>query len=494
MYDVVYEELNLDAVDAETQKYVKRLAKTITKLKISEDKRKRIEYIWQQERASAMKSAIPNPLGVFSAIKSLSLADLALSGLYIIADSVTGYQYAINSANLNYVKQGWEIDDTELIDIDALNGDLWDYKNNMRRENNIPADLILNKDLIEDFVKNENIDENGNGGNSEYYKKCLNAVREYEKNSARIFKKDIDFARVIPLAIACAEKVESTGTYIETLKHYVDILEKNIKTRNWDLQYFLSQCYVKLNLLTNSNEYLDKAYSLVKANTSNLVEEQKMMNDEYFGEFKEEEIPKTATKEEKKEIKQRNKDRKEAREYELPPVLDNLALNCQLLFELADKKKITNSEKTIIDSILHNHDEFLFPLDPLDDLYWYNMPEGYEKPDYSDSIVNYGDFFEIPVKLIGDKSDIIVTYSDGGTQKTYDLWNCTVDRKKGIATVFMKIYDTEKDKIKNIDYKITKDTKMNINIQPVIGSNCEAIVADYYNDKGLVFDDWVRVK
>ncbi|MBP3201769.1 MAG: hypothetical protein J6M39_09000 [Lachnospiraceae bacterium] len=530
-YDIVYEDLNLEAVDTETQKYVKRLANTITKLKISDEKRKRIKYMWEQERAAAIRSAIPNPIGLFSAIRSANLADIALSGVYMIGDSITGYKYAINTANMNYLKQGWDISDDELIDIDALNSDLWDYKNNMRRNKEIPNDLILNKSLIEDFVKNqnldnvdrritffetnakdytgyptywlvlancyymkatENIDDNGNGANKDYYKKCFDAVKKYENNTARIFRKDTEFADIIPLAIASAEQVQGSNEYKNTLVHYSDLLEKNIRNDNHELQYFLSQMYVKLYELTKSREWLDKAYKRVYANTSNLVREQNNANEEYFNEYKDIPTPDTATKEEKNEIKQMNKENKEARKYELPPVNQHLLLNCQLLFELANEKRITDEEKRTIDSILHDKTNWLFYTEPLDNLFWYFPPSEYKVPDYSYSIICEGDKFKMDSLLVCDSTDIKMEYSDEKGTKVYDHWEYEVDRKENVVTIIPKILDEEKMELKKIDYKINKNTKAKITVYPIVSDNCEPVTAKFKNNKGWVLNHWDR--
>lgn len=530
-YDIVYEELNLEAVDAETQKYVKRLANTITKLKITDEKRKRIKYLWEQYRASAIRSAIPNPIGLFSAVRSANLADIALSGLYMIGDSITGYKFAIDNANMEYLKQGWEISDDELIDIDALNSDLWDYKNNMRRNKEIPNDLILNKGLIEEFVKNqsfdnidrritffelnskdytgyptywlvlancyyqkaiENLDENGNGGNKEYYKKCLDAVKKYESNTARIFRKDTEFADIIPLVIASAEQVQGSSEYKNSLIHYSDVLEKNIRNDNSELQYFLAQMYDKLYDLTKSREWLDKAYSRVYANTSNLVREQNNANQEYLREYKDTPIPDTATKEEKKEIKEMNKENKEARKYELPPVNQHLLLNCQLLFELANEKKITDAEKRTIDSILHDKTDWLFYNEPLDNLFWYFYPPEYKEPDYSLKIECEGDKFIIDSSLLWDGSFIDVKYSDDSIIRHYYDVDYEVDRKKNIITVIPRMIDEETNKKIKIDYKINKNSKVKITINTVDSENCPPIVATFKNDKGLVLNHWSR--
>lgn len=537
VYDILYDGMHLDAVDKKTQDYIKKLANTIFRLKMSETKRDRIEYLWKQERAGAIKSAIPNPLGLLSSVRSWNLLSLITSGAYMIVDSVVGYNYAVSNANLEYLKNGWEIDDAELTDIDALNGYLWDYKNDMRRDNNIPSDLILNKDKIKEYAEWENqenvdrrirffeenietykgyptiwlvlaksyyekavedMDEEGKGAKREYFVKCINAVDKYEKNQARIFVKDYDFAKIIPLAIASAEQVKSGSDYIEYVSKHLELLEKNIKNKDWDLQYLIGQTYLDLYSKTNQQNYLDLAYKKVYNNVTYLVPEQNKLNKEYLSDYVEVKARDGASKEEEKEIKEYNKKRKEEREYELPPILEPLELNCQLLFALAEKKKISESEKKTIDSILHNDNDYLFLLSPLDDLYWYNLSEEYKNIDYANDIQNVTKgWFDISINDISEESIVKATYTDtvSGNSKTYVYWYPIVDRKKNIATIYINKYNEEKDKLEDIDFKVDKNTKLHIEIDPIPDGRCKKIVADFQNDGAFgIFNGFERIK
>ena len=157
-YNALYNSMHLEAIDNKTQGYTKNLADIIFSLKMSKIKRERIEFILEQEKASAMKQAIPNPVALLSSTQAKSKYKLLASIAYMVIDSIAGYNAAISNANMDYLKSGWEIDDNELADINTLNGLLWDYKNEMRREYNIPSDLILNEEKIIDFVKNKNYD------------------------------------------------------------------------------------------------------------------------------------------------------------------------------------------------------------------------------------------------------------------------------------------------------------------------------------------------
>ena len=533
LLDSIYNNLgngmHLDAVDTKTQDYISDLANSVFELKMLDIKKSRIEYLYEQERAGAIKSAIPNPIGLLSAVRSVDILSLVISGAYMTIDSVAGYEQAIQQADAEYLKNGWDIEDAELNVMNDINSELWDYKNNMRRDYNIPSDLILDKDKIKDFVKFEhsdnvdsqivffennietykgypmiwlvlarcyykkamkNMDENGNGI-LEYLIKCIEAVKKYEENSARIFKKDAHLAKVIPLVIASAEKTQSDSEYINTAKYYLEILEKNMKNSDWDLQYFAAQTYVDIYGRTKDIEYLDKAYNKAKSNVVYLVPEQKKMNNEYENEYVEQKPKRNASEKEKKEIKEINefyKKRKEERKYEFPPILESLKLNLDLLFELAKLKGIDDTEKQNLDSILHIKGEKLFLFVPLDDNYKYNLSEDIN---YADNIKTVSkDCLLIPIGFICEDSVIKATYQNSSTQKTY-YGSYSVDRKK--KEVKITFNRKKGGDYKKIDFKVDKDTKLHIDFNPLGEENSKVYTADFINNGGIgIFNGFKR--
>lgn len=50
-------------------------------------KRERIQYIYEQNQAQALQNALPNPLGLMSAVHSFSLSGLIASVSYMALDS-----------------------------------------------------------------------------------------------------------------------------------------------------------------------------------------------------------------------------------------------------------------------------------------------------------------------------------------------------------------------------------------------------------------------
>ena len=71
-------------------------------------KRKRLEYLYEQNRAQALRQAIPNPVGLLSAVQSGSLLKGAVSVIYMAVDSASSYTAVSSQADLQYLQGGWE--------------------------------------------------------------------------------------------------------------------------------------------------------------------------------------------------------------------------------------------------------------------------------------------------------------------------------------------------------------------------------------------------
>ena len=76
------------------------------------------------------------------------------------------------------------------------------------------------------------------------YEKCLESVDQYESIATRIFRKDTDYAEILPIAILSAKKVMSEAQYAETAEKYLTAIMDNTKDSHWALRYFAAQTYL----------------------------------------------------------------------------------------------------------------------------------------------------------------------------------------------------------------------------------------------------------
>ena len=152
-YSSLVNDIYPNAVDTETQAEITSLMDTIENYRMITVKRKRLEYIYEQNRAQALRQKIPNPVGVLSAVQSGSILKSAASVLYMAVDSVSSYKAATSQADLQYIQDGWELEDQELTELHNSTKNALSYMFDMVRDYNFDGDYALSEEAIKDFVK-----------------------------------------------------------------------------------------------------------------------------------------------------------------------------------------------------------------------------------------------------------------------------------------------------------------------------------------------------
>ena len=385
-----------NAVDSRTLSQLTRLLDTMESYRMVAVKRDRLEYIYEQNQAQAIRAAIPNPLGMISAVQSYRPSKIAAALAYMAIDSITSYTTYTSETELQFLKDGWALDDEEASVLHESRKSTFAYMINIVGEYDLPGDLTLTENSVEEFVKWKNNDnvvsriqflesnqtayqsyggywlllaqsyyDNGN------FSKCLDAIHVYEGMNTRIFRKDYELAKVLPSVISAAEEVYSGAEYADAAVRYVQMLLGNTDHNDWALRYYGAQVYGDLFAQTNNDFYLKNAYDIALDNVNYLVSEQQRLNAAYLAPVQKTAVPKDATKSEKKQIENANKTLEETRKTELPPVYEPLRLNCDLLFSLADILKVSESEQQKIDGILHPNGTPIFLTETLDEQYWF---------------------------------------------------------------------------------------------------------------------------
>lgn len=474
-----------NAVDSRTLSRLTNILDTLEKYRMVAVKRDRLEYVYEQNRAAALRAAVPSPLGLMSAVQSFSLAKLATSVVYMAVDSATSYASASAQADMQYLQDGWALDDEAATALHNSRKDMFSYMVLIVGDYDLPGALALSEGAVEEFVKWENNDnvvqriqflesnketyqalgtywivlaesyyENGQ------YDKCLSAVASYESLDVQIFRNDYDYARILPLAVIAAGEVLTGNEYILTVERYLDQIMVNTDYSDWVSHYFVAQAYVELYSRTGKQDYLEKAYKAVLDNVNELVNVQRELNLEYLAPVKTIETPKDATKTEKAEISNYNKLVKEERKLALPPVYEPLVLNCELLFALADELQIPVDKQFIVENILHKDGEAIFLTAPIDSCYWFNTP-AYE---LTDLVVGYdGKKLLLPASLVSTSSVITVTVTPAeGEAVVFADWTISkVDRKdESSISSFEAVYLSNEAK----EYKYTADSRITIEI------------------------------
>ncbi len=468
----VYSELinNTDpsVVDTETLREYDQILDILEKYRMVAVKRDRLQYIYEQNSAAALRSAMPNPLSLLNVVQSGGGLKSLVSVLYMTVDSINSYNSHTDQIELQYLQDGWTLDDEAAGSLHTSRKGMFSYMVRIVGDYNLPGNVTLNENSVTEFVRWKNHENNVRRiefleaheatyswfGDywlvlaSSYYQsgemqKCLDAVVRYQELDINIFRRDYQFAEVIPYAIIAAKETMDAEDYRKYAKEYVALLLANADQKDWEMQYFAAQTYLELYAEAKEREYLQLAYNTAKnVVNSHLIDEQRKMNADYLSEIKEVDIPDGATKDEKKHIKEYNKHIKAERKIAVPPIYEPLRLCCDLLFGLAEELGISVAEQQEIDTMLHYQGQPLFLDRSLDDRYRFNVEEAIIAANID--VEFDGDNFSIPAQCVSDIS--VIRMSVAG--KTITDWTIKeVDRNKSQElTAFMATFISEEAK------------------------------------------------
>lgn len=444
-----------NAVDTQTGYQIDKILDTLEQYKMVDVKRERLEYLYEQNQAQALRAAIPNPLGLLSAVQSGDVLRLAASVIYMAVDSVSSYEAASTQADFQYLKDGWELDDAEKEIVHNSRKEAFQYLLQMVNDNDIPGELALNEDAVDSFVEWKGKTEEptrqiqwfeNNVGtyrafgpywlelaglyyNGAEYQKCLSSIERYKSVSTQIFRYDKDFAKALPMAIVSAKGTMSVDKYVEYAKNGVQLIIDNTDDKSgkdWALKYFVAETCLDLYSITKDRNYLDEAYNIALNNVNVLLDDQKKLNSVYLSDVEKIEKSKSMTKKQKAEITSYNNMITEKRKTELPPVNEALYYNCDLLFAIAKEKGLSEDEKKQINNILHEDGKPVFLTAALEEMFdLYNDSTEF---DVNTLDIQFdGKQITIPASCITDRPQIKATISG----ITIDDWSVNkVERPK----------------------------------------------------------------
>jgi len=486
---------NPEEVNELTESHLCSLLDTIEKYRVIAVKRERLEYLYNQNKAKAIREAIPNPMSVLSAATSLDIKRLVASVAYMAVDSVSSYNAYNDELDQTFLQDGWALDDEAATALHESRKYAFLYMIEIVREDNLPGELALNESAVENFVTwttNDNIvqrlqflesEEETYRGFGNYwlaradcyyelkdYENCLEAIEMYKEYQADIFRKDYYFAQIMPKAVAAAAEYYSDAEYIPYAEEYLNILVQNTESNEWSLRYFAAQVYMDLYTKTSNITYLDKAYDLVLNNVNVLVNEQKDLTSAYLDDVKEVKIPDGATSNEKKQIKNYNKALKETRKTELPTVYEPLLLNCELLFALIEKVDVSSAERTKIDSILGVNGSNVFLTVPLANRY------ATDTKNIDVTAIFEKSSLSIPVYCVSANSVLRVSITENGKTTVYDDWTVKkVERSDDGFESYVVTYTSEQAK----DQTWSSDSTVMIEIFDDDGSEYDPVVVRF---------------
>lgn len=137
-----------NAVDSRTLSQLTGILDILEKYRMIAVKRERLDYVYEQNRAQAIRSAVPSPLGLMSAVQSFSLSKLAASVVYMAVDSYTSYASQTAQADMQYLQDGWTLDDEAAAALHESRKSTFSYMVRIVGDYGLPGDLTLSENAV----------------------------------------------------------------------------------------------------------------------------------------------------------------------------------------------------------------------------------------------------------------------------------------------------------------------------------------------------------
>jgi len=450
---------NPSVVDIQTQGYLNKLLQSLTGMGLTTLQREKIQMMYENEKSQALTQALPNPLYLLS-MRNTNPLQLIASAALMSVDSFIRYKSAEGSADFNYLLGDLELQAEDLKNLANLTGDYFNYMINISRKYNLNVSDSLNNESIGNFVKyilddnlqrrrqwlEENQSLYANYGlywlgltdtyyELKMYEQCLKSIQQYENIQAPIFRKDYDFAAVLPKVIlAAGAAYGNNATYQRLAGQYLQKISDNTSESDWSIRYFAAQVYISLAGLGNKESNLTKAYNLLVSNITYLSREQDNLVKQYLSPIV---IRDAVTGDQKKQAEKIAKEMERQRKTELPPLHPGLALNYQVLFPLMDELNKTQAQRIQVSGILSK--TFVMP--------------------------------EFRHKYFGDAYNYTFTAGRKSTGKDVAGWALTPPGLlviKGVTTLLAGSQKWEKISLKLPAAFLTSDSEINVNL---IGPN-----------------------
>ena len=525
--DSVYMDLqnNTDPsmVDPVTLKQYNDILDTLEEYRMIDVKRERLNYIYEQNRADAIRAAVPNPMNVLNVVQSGNALKALVSGLFLVVDSVESYKSHTAELDQKYLQDNWNLEDQEAKNLHNSRKGMFNYLVTVTDQYNLPGLVTLNEDYTTEFVEwknNDNFDRRIhwledrvgtyryfgdywlalaesyylNGENQkDGYQKCLEAIAEYESLEIAIYRKDYKYAEVLPYVILSAREVMDMEQYTAFASVYLKRLEEHANQYDWAKQYFACQMYMDLYAVTEDRRYLEEAYDIAyDAATTYLAEEQERLNTEYLTTLEKQKVDKNASEQNKKKVEEQNEYIEyltKIRKTELAPVYEPMRMFCDILFGLANELDKDDETKLTVEKELRGYDENgklkqIFLDRNLDNLYRFNK-SGYEI-ELADVEIDFnGKQIVMPAQYVSAASQIVLSVN-GVSISDWDVKAVNRNKTSDIADFVVTFVSEEVREL-----KFEEGMVVTIEVFPYDGS-MESMCFTYDVVRSLLSADFIR--
>jgi len=377
-------------LNQDSRNRIRQLFDDITDFSVIDVRRERIKQIRDRAKSKAIYKAIPSPLAFLSLTRNVrDPVSLIINLVGMTAQSVTSYLDANEQAELKFEEDNLELTVSQDQAVNRLRGGMWDHMAVIATANGLRGNDTVSRSAIEAFVtyKNEKdlptklrslldlqstyekffpywLELANTYHAAGRFNDCISAIRRYETLRAPIFRQycDLEYSETLLRGIDAASKVYQNNP-AEYARITLDFLRKIEQTApiddrwNWTSRYGAALAYIDLAAAAGPaarNEYLNKAFGLLRGNVRTLsIAQREMLNgrprdnpkrsfgylEPIPGKVKTEDVIITALR--------------EGRKNEIPPFNEALVTNCRMLYALMDKLNTGRQDRTEIASILN---------------------------------------------------------------------------------------------------------------------------------------------
>ena len=152
-YSTLINNTDPSTVDEWTLAEYDSLLDTLEDYRLIAVKRERLQFVYEQNQAQALRDAVLNPLGLLSATRSFDLVSIVPSIVYMAVDSATSYQSSSAAADLQFIQDGWALDDEEAAVLHNRRKDTFSYMICMVSDYGLPGYMALSESAVERYVE-----------------------------------------------------------------------------------------------------------------------------------------------------------------------------------------------------------------------------------------------------------------------------------------------------------------------------------------------------
>lgn len=288
--------------DNKTNDYINNFKQLVSDTNIIQQKRERLNYIFNQKKSLQMTALVPNALNLvniaFNARDPLK-AIIAIGGASV--SSASNYFSQKQKDELELLEKQWELDDMQTNTFVLLNGDLRTYLSRISKDYGFSNDDLNSPQTLRSFIKCLNEDNPKKRYSDlnqkqfrdelkvlpeywaelaraayeiEEYAEALEFISNYEAIYIKTMYHDERYANIMQIKAYCMLQLDMVSEFGK-LSEIADRILENSNQSEWARKYFCVELYKRCFEKTGDTDYLIKAKSMLREVVQNVLDEYK---------------------------------------------------------------------------------------------------------------------------------------------------------------------------------------------------------------------------